>query len=133
MSNISTYLADALLGHYLGVAAYTAPTPYVALFTTMPTMPAGTGAVEVSTTSTGYARVALGTDMGAPASGSCANTASITFPTATASWGTVVGVGIYDAATAGNLLEAITLSASQTVASGGQIIFTAGNFSSALS
>jgi len=35
---------------------------------------------------------------------SVANNAPITFPTATASWGTVIAIGLYDAPTGGNLL-----------------------------
>lgn len=131
MSNISTYLADALLDHYLGGPAYTAPTPYLALFTTDPTMPAGTGGVEV--TGGAYARVALtSTNMGAAASGSKANSATITFAQATAAWGTVTGVGVFDALTAGNLLDAGPLGTSKVIGTGDTFEMTAGNLSAAL-
>lgn len=41
----------------------------------------------------------------AVAPGQVQNNATITFPQATASWGTVLGFGLFDAATVGNLLE----------------------------
>jgi hypothetical protein len=50
----------------------------------------------------------------AAASGQIANTAQISFATPTASWGTIVAIGIYDAATGGNLLAWATVPA-QTV------------------
>lgn len=117
MANITTAFANSLIGHATGKtgASYTQPTTYVGLFTTTPTIPAGTGGVEVSTSGTAYARVALGGDWGAAASGTLTNSTAITFPTATASWGTIVGFGIFDAATAGDLLWAGTLTTSLTV------------------
>jgi hypothetical protein len=131
MSNISTYLADKLLDHYLDGTAYTAPTAYVGLYTTAPTMPAGTGGVEVSGGS--YARVALTGLMGAASAGSKANSSAINFATASASWGTVTAVGIFDAVTAGNLLEAGPLTASKTVGSGDTFQLPIGDLTSALS
>lgn len=125
MANISTYLADALLDHSFGEGSYTEPTCYVALFTTNPTMPAGTGGVEVSGGS--YARVALASLMGAASAGQITNSSVVTFPTATASWGTVVGGGIYDALTGGNLLMAGPLTTSQAVGSGNTFSFPASN------
>src|SRR5581483_8965091 len=116
MANISTYLSNKLLDHAFGGSAYTQPTVYLALFTTTPTMPAGTGGTEV--TGGSYARVAIGGDMAAASSESKTSNADITFTTATANWGTVVGVGIYDASSSGNLLAAGNLTASETVNSG---------------
>ena len=43
------------------------------------------------------------------------NAADITFPTATASWGLIVGFGLFDAASAGNLLFHGPLTTSKTV------------------
>jgi hypothetical protein len=131
MSNISTYLADKLLDHFLDGTAYTAPTAYVGLYTTNPTMPAGTGGTEVSGGS--YARVALTALMGAASAGSKANSSAINFVTATASWGTLVGVGIFDAPTAGNLLSAGPLTANKTVGIGDTFQLPVGDLTSALS
>lgn len=116
MANISTYAADKLLDALLKNTAYTSTTTYVALYTTNPTMPAGSGGVEVSGGS--YARVQLNTNLAAAASGSSATNADLTWTTATANWGTVVGVGIFDASTVGNLLAAGALTASKVVNSG---------------
>lgn len=133
MSNITTYLSDELLNHSWGVSAYTMPTVYVALFTTMPTMPAGTGAVEVSSSGTAYVREALAGLLSSAGSGQIVSGSNITWPTATGSWGTILGVGIYDASSAGNLLRAGTLASSVAVGSGGVFYIPAGDLVDALS
>ena len=107
--------AEQVLQHIVGYQAiFAEPTAYIALFTTAPTDDTGTSAVEVSGGS--YARVA--TTQGTSGTWGAASTstdpttisnsgttnAAINFPTATANWGTVVAFGIYDAASAGNLL-----------------------------
>lgn len=93
-------------------AALDIPNQYLGLFTTMPADD-GTGGVEVSGGS--YARVNLGATgnawspavAGAPTTKSgpsgTGSPASWTFPAPTADWGYVVGFGIFDAATGGNL------------------------------
>jgi hypothetical protein len=65
--------------------------PYIALYTTAPTE--STSGTEVSGGS--YARVDASGKFATPSSGSCSNNATITFPTATADWGTVVAFGIH--------------------------------------
>jgi hypothetical protein len=113
------YLEDAILNHVLRNTAYTSPTTiYVALFTTLPADD-GTGGVEVSGGS--YARQAV--TFAAPSSGAVANSGAVTFPTATASWGTVLGMGLFDAVSGGNLLYFGALVTSKTVDSGDQISF----------
>lgn len=111
----SRHTAAGVLQAITGYQAFPAvTTAYVALFTTAPTDDSGTGAVEV--TGGAYARVATtngtsgtwaaastSTDPTTIANGGSSN-AVITFPTATASWGTVVAMGLYDAASGGNLL-----------------------------
>ncbi len=108
MAGISNYLEAKWLDHTFGNTAYSAPaTVYVGLFTVLP-VDAGTGGTEVSGGS--YARVAVtnnttnwpNASAGNPTTKS--NGAIFTFPTATADWGTVVGLGIFDASTSGNLL-----------------------------
>lgn len=104
----SDYLENKLLDHVLGATAYTAPaTLYVALFTAAPT-DAG-GGTEVGTgVWSNYARKAVTnntTNFPAASAGSKSNGAIIDFGTAVASGTvTVVAMGIYDAASAGNLL-----------------------------
>lgn len=108
-------------------------TVYLALVTTAPTDANGTGIVEVSTTSTGYARAsaantgaAAGTNWPTAASRSKSNGTAITYPTSTASWGTVVGVAFYTASTGGTFLGYADLTSSQAVASGVTPQFAAG-------
>jgi hypothetical protein len=110
-------------------AAGTGPTSlYVGLLTANPTD--STAGTEV--TGGSYARVAVtsslanwaGTQAAASTvassgtSGTTSNNAAITFPAPTANWGTITGVGIYDATTAGNLLIYSALTTSKTVNNG---------------
>jgi hypothetical protein len=128
---LSATLEQAILKHILGVAAWTMPTTvYVALFTTTPTMPANTGGVEV--TGGSYARQAI--TFGVTGSGPAAanNAAQITFPAATAAWGTIVGAGIYDAATGGNLIDAGALAASKVIGIGDVFAVPASNYTLSL-
>jgi len=124
MSEMSNYLENALINVTLRNTAFTAvAAPYVALFTSDPT-DAGTG-TEVSGGS--YARTAV--TMGAPSNGVSTNSADVTFPTATGSWGTVGWIGIYDASTSGNLLYHTALDLSKTVSTGDIFKISAGNLS----
>jgi hypothetical protein len=117
----STYLDNALLNAVLVNTPYTSPaTVYVALYTATPG-PTGGGA-EVSGGS--YARTAC--TFGAASNGSMTNSADCTFPQATASWGTIAYFGVFDNATAGNLLYYGSLTASKTINSGDQLKFAAG-------
>lgn len=109
--NLSDYLEDALLDHFLGTTAYTAPAAvYVALYTAAPS-DAG-GGTEV--TGGSYARQAATFD--AAASGATQNSANIDFSNMPSC--TVVAVGIHDASTGGNLLVHGTLSANKSVDAG---------------
>lgn len=102
----SRHAAAGLLGHVTGRAPiFAEPTAYLALFTVAPADDSGTGAVEVG--GGGYARQATSPLTWNAASAPpplIANAAPIVFPTATASWGTIVAAGLYDAPTGGNLL-----------------------------
>jgi hypothetical protein len=110
--SFSNYLETELLDHVFANAAYTSPTTvYVGLFTSNPDED-GSG-TEVSGGS--YARQSGSFTV----SGNTATTnAAIEFPTATASWGTITHIGIYDASSAGNLLAYAALTASKAIASG---------------
>jgi len=121
--SMTNFLEVELLDHVFGKGAYSAPTPYLALFTAAPT-DAG-GGTEV--TGGSYARVAISADMGTAASGAITNSAGIEFPTASASWGTVVAAAVMDASTAGNMLWWFDLTASKTVGSGDTLVFNAGD------
>ena len=127
MGSKADFLENKLLDHVLSNVAYTAPaTVYVALYTVTPT-DAG-GGTEVSGGS--YARVAVTnnvTNWPAASGGAKANGTAITFPTASASWGTVVAFAILDAATAGNFLYWGALTTSKTIGSGDTAKFAVGD------
>ncbi len=122
MGAFTDYLENKLLDHVLRNTAYTSPTTvYVALFTAAPGE-AG-GGTEVS--GGGYARQAV--TFSAPSAGSTSNSSDITFPTATADWGTITHFAIFDASTGGNMLYYGQLTSSVTVNSGQQLTIPAGN------
>jgi hypothetical protein len=124
MAEMSNYLENALINVTLRATSYTAPTTvYVALYTTDPT-DADTG-TEVSGGS--YARTAV--TFAAPSNGVTTNSADVTFPTCTASWGTVTHIGLRDASTSGNLLYHTPLDASKTIDLGDIFKITTGNLS----
>jgi hypothetical protein len=124
MSEMSNFLEDALINATLRATTYTSvATVYVSLWTTDPT-DAGSG-TEVSGGS--YARTAV--TFGAPSNGVTTNDADVTFPTATASWGTVGWIGINDAATSGNLLYHTDLDTAKTIDSGDIFKISTGNLS----
>jgi hypothetical protein len=86
---------------------------YVALFTSNPAEDAS--GTEVSTSGTAYARQSVTFSV----SGNTAtNTAAIEFPTATASYGTVTHVGVFDALTSGNLIAYAALTTSKAIDTG---------------
>jgi hypothetical protein len=61
-------------------------------------------------------------------SGNTATTsAAIEYPTATASYGTVTHIGIFDASSGGNMLAYAALTASKTIASGDVFRIPAGD------
>jgi hypothetical protein len=125
--SMSDYLENALLNAVLRNTPYTSPSQvYVALFTSDPT-DAGTG-TEVS--GGGYARQAV--TFNAPSNGQVTNASDILFPVATASWGTVTHVGIYDAQTGGNLLFSGALTTSKTISANDQLKIAAGSLSISL-
>jgi len=110
--SFSNYLETELLDHVFANNAYTSPTNvYVGLFTSNPDED-GSG-TEVSGGS--YARQTASFTV----SGNTATTdAVIEFPTATANWGTVSHIGVYDALTSGNLLAYAALTTSKAISSG---------------
>jgi len=124
MAEFSDFLENALINAVLRNTTYTSPaTVYVSLYTTDPT-DADSG-TEVSGGS--YARTAV--TMGAPSNGVSTNSADVTFPTATGSWGTVTHIGIHDALTTGNLLFHTALDTAKTIDTGDIFKITTGNLS----
>lgn len=129
MAALSDYLENKLIDWLLRGQTFTPPaTTYVGLLT------AGASDTGGGTEVTGgaYARVAVSSTLAAWAgtqgatttvastgtTATTSNNAAITYPTPTANWGSIVGMGVYDAATAGNLLFYAALSTPKTVNNG---------------
>lgn len=136
MAAMSDYLENKLIDQVFRGQAYTFPTSlYIGLLTVAPTD--STAGTEVS--GSAYARVTVtnslanwagtqgaGTTVASSGTtGTTSNNAIISFPTPTATWGTVVAFGIYDAASAGNLLFYGTLSVAKTINNGDTVTFPA--------
>lgn len=108
MSEFSDFLEDKLLDITLkGGAAYNVGTTYLAIFTADPT-DAGTG-TECSYT--GYARQAMA--FGTISGGAVSTSSTINYPAMVGSDITVTHLGIYDAASGGNLLYHTALDVSK--------------------
>lgn len=113
MSAMSDYLENEILDHILGTGAYTMPTTvYVGL---------STGSFNddnsgTELTGNNYSRQSI--SFGAASSGTASNDAAVEFSAATGSWGTVSHFGIFDAASAGNLLIHGALTASKVIETG---------------
>ena len=110
--SFSNYLETEILDHVFAGAAYTAPTTkYLALYTAAPGETGG--GTEVSGGAYARETVAFTTT-----GNTTSNSAAVEFPTATASFGTVTHVGVFDAATVGNLMAYAALSSSKAIATG---------------
>jgi hypothetical protein len=112
--SFTNFLETEILDHVFAGAAYTAPTTlYLALFTAAPGETGG--GTEVTTSGTAYARETVAfTTTGNTTS----NNASVEYSTATATFGTVTHVGVFDASTGGNLMAYATLSSPKTIDTG---------------
>lgn len=101
MAGLTNYLEDKIMNHVFGSTTFTKPTNYyVGLLTATPSDSAG--GTEV--TGGSYARQVCAFSITGTGTAQAANTSAITFPTATADWGIVGWVGIYDALASGNLV-----------------------------
>jgi hypothetical protein len=124
MAEMSNFLENALINATLRNTTYTSvATVYVSLWTSNP----GDDVSGTEVTGGSYARTAV--TFGAPSNGVSLNSADVTFPTATASWGTVGWIGINNAATAGNLLYHTALDTAKAIDSGDIFKISTGNLS----
>jgi hypothetical protein len=131
MSAASDYLENKVLDHVLTATAYTQPsTRYLALFTANTGLETNSPSAEVSTSGTAYARQAV--TFAAASSGSSATNATVTFPTATANFGTITHVAVMDASTSGNVLFHGAVTTSKTIESGDTFQVTSGNLTVSL-
>ena len=138
MSAASNYLENKVLDHVLTATSYTAPgTRYLALFTNTSgsaatNLEAGTLTDEVTTSSSAYARQAV--TFAAAASGTSATNATVTFPAATANWGTITHVAVMDGGTAGsgNVLFWGAVTTAKTIETGDTFQVSSGNLTVSL-
>lgn len=120
MSAKSTTYAQSVLNTMRGTAL-AAWTPRLALFVGDPLA----GGVEV--TGGAYARVTV--TMAAPVGATAANSAGVTFPTPTGSWGIVTHAALMDAASGGTVRYATILPGSdveRTIIAGTPVSFAIG-------
>lgn len=124
----SDFLENKVLDLLFGSVAYSVPaTLYFAAYTVAPT-DAG-GGTEVA--GGGYARVAKTNNTAnfpAASGGVKSNGTAIDFPAATADWGTVVAIGVLDAASGGNLLAHSTLAVNKLIQNTDQLSIPIGSF-----
>lgn len=100
MGSISNFTENEILDHILGTGPWTSPSVYLAL---------GTSADDTGLTGevsgNNYSRPAVGaSSWAAAASRAKSNSAIITFPQASGSWGTPAVWALFDAASAGNMI-----------------------------
>ena len=127
MAELSDYLEDKLLDHVLRGTSYTSPTTvYVGLYTSDPAD--DNSGTEVSGGS--YARQSL--SVTTASAGIVTSSADVTFPQATANWGTISHIGILDALTSGNLLMHTELTTSKTIELGDIFKIPSGNLTAEL-
>lgn len=118
--NLSDYLENKLIDHFLGTATYTKPTSvYVALYSVAPTDSGG----GTQLTGGSYARQ-LAT-FSASSSGATSNSSNIDFTGMPAA--TTVAIGIFDAITSGNLLLWGTLTTNKTTDAGDTLRIATGD------
>ena len=112
-----------VLNWLLTAGTATRPTAwYLALYTAAPGE-AG-GGTEVTTAGTAYARQSAAFTV---SGNTASNTSAVEFPTATASYGTVSHVGVFDAVTGGNLIAYAALTTSKVIDTGDVLRVPAGD------
>ena len=118
--NLTNYLENKLLDHFLGTATYTKPTDvYIGLYTVAPSD--SSSGTEVSGGS--YARQAA--TFSSASGGATSNSSNIDFTNMPAC--TVVAIGISDALSSGNLLLWGTLSSNKSLDSGDTLRISSGD------
>ena len=114
MGSFCDYAEAKILDHVFKIASFTQPSNlYVALSTTTPV---DDGSNVTEPVGNGYARTLCnGWTRSGTSPTQVQNTAAVTFPTATGSWGTLTHFVIYDASTSGNPIAWGALGASQAI------------------
>lgn len=101
-------------------------TPLAIIGVSLHTSAASDSAAGTEVATGSYARPDSKSKWATPSAGSVATNAVVTFATATASWGVVTDMGLWDALTTGNRLAWGTLTASKTVDNGDTLSFASG-------
>lgn len=130
-SGFSDYFENKALGLLFGQVSYTVPATYYVGLWTATLSDASTGATAGEPSGGSYARVSVtnnSSNFDAVTGGATSNTNLITFPMASASWGTVTYVGICDASTGGNMIAYAQLGTSISVSQYDTVIFKPGDF-----
>lgn len=110
--SFSNYLETEVLEWAFTTSGGTRPTAwYLALFTAAPSDTGG--GTEVS--GGGYARQSVTFTV---SGNTASNNAAIEYPTATANYGTVTHIGVFDASSGGNLLAHAALTTSKSIETG---------------
>jgi hypothetical protein len=118
--NLTNYLENKLIDHFLGTASYTMPTDvYVALFTVSP----GEAGGGTEVTGGSYARQIA--TFSAASSGATSNDSNIDFTGMPAA--TTVAIGIFDALTSGYMLLYGTLTTNKTTDAGDTLRIATGD------
>jgi hypothetical protein len=129
-AGFSDYFEDAVLASLFGAVAYSVPGTYYIGLWTASLSDASTGSTAGEPSGGSYARVSVtnnSSNWDTVSGGATANTNLITFPMATAAWGTITDVGIVDAASGGNMIAYASLSAPVAVAQYDTVIFQPGD------
>jgi hypothetical protein len=100
------------------------------LFTAVTGLETNSPSAEISTSGTAYIRKAV--TFAAASGGTCATNATVTFDTATTSWGLVSHIAIMDAETSGNVLFYGALTTSKQIDAADTMQVTSGNLTVSL-
>lgn len=118
--NLSNYLENKLIDHFLGTTTYTKPTTvYVGLFTVTP----GEAGGGTEVTGGSYARQAAA--FTAASGGATSNSGNLDFTGMPAA--TTVAIGIFDALTTGNMLLYGSLTTNKTTDAGDTLRIATGD------
>jgi hypothetical protein len=118
--NLTNYLENKLIDHFLGTTTYTKPAAvYVGLFTVTP----GEAAGGTEVTGGSYARQTA--TFTAASSGATSNDTNIDFTGMPAA--TTVAIGIFDASTSGNMLLYGSLTVNKTTDAGDTLRIATGD------
>ncbi|MGZ4968054.1 MAG: phage tail fiber protein [Methylobacter sp.] len=128
MTAFSNYTENQILAHIFRSGSFTKPSAlYVGLITAVSSGETGS-VTEVSGGS--YARTACNPSdsnwSAASNNGTTSNAVAITFPAATADWGTITYFGIWDASTSGNLILYAPMTVPRNITTGSTPSFAIG-------